>query len=414
MYYGADNARYKQVRTKSGITTTTHYIDKLYEVETTNGVKKHTSYISDVAILSSDEGLKFTFKDRLGSTTTISDQYGNNLTYRNFDPFGKPRQSNGNLSSTSSYGAVLGQYNDNTTRRGFTDHEHLDEVEFIHMNGRVYDYNLGRFLSVDPFIMSPGNSQALNPYSYGMNNPLSGTDPTGYIWETVWDVGNVIYDAGKVVYGAVTGNDAMVSEGLTDMALDAAAAAIPFVPAGASKFTRAGVDKIADVRQASKKTDTSNVQKPDNVSKTDGGSKGNGAESSQSASGSKPESTADIGSQEQISSTRELRGGNFKEGKAEAQNRSSGTCEYCGAQNANEGDHFIPLNEGKKKVNGGEMTKAQAKDTLNKSENIVNSCTSCNRGSGGKGTKMPSKTTGDGKWVPPNPSSHVKDKLDKM
>jgi hypothetical protein len=49
------------------------------------------------------------------------------------------------------------------------------------MNGRVYDYNLGRFLSVDPFIQSPTNSQSLNPYSYIMNNPLSGTDPTGYM-----------------------------------------------------------------------------------------------------------------------------------------------------------------------------------------------------------------------------------------
>ena len=49
------------------------------------------------------------------------------------------------------------------------------------MNGRVYDYNLGRFLSVDPFIQAPGNSQSMNPYSYVMNNPLSGTDPTGYI-----------------------------------------------------------------------------------------------------------------------------------------------------------------------------------------------------------------------------------------
>ena len=48
------------------------------------------------------------------------------------------------------------------------------------MNGRVYDYNLGRFLSVDPIIQSPGNSQSLNPYSYIMNNPLAGTDPTGY------------------------------------------------------------------------------------------------------------------------------------------------------------------------------------------------------------------------------------------
>jgi hypothetical protein len=49
------------------------------------------------------------------------------------------------------------------------------------MNGRVYDYNLGRFLSVDPFIQDPGNSQSMNPYSYIMNNPLAGTDPSGYV-----------------------------------------------------------------------------------------------------------------------------------------------------------------------------------------------------------------------------------------
>jgi hypothetical protein len=52
------------------------------------------------------------------------------------------------------------------------------------MNGRIYDYNLGRFLSVDPFIQDPGNSQSMNPYSYIMNNPLAGTDPSGYIVET--------------------------------------------------------------------------------------------------------------------------------------------------------------------------------------------------------------------------------------
>jgi hypothetical protein len=49
------------------------------------------------------------------------------------------------------------------------------------MNGRVYDYNLGRFLSVDPFIQDPDNSQSMNPYSYIMNNPLSGSDPSGYV-----------------------------------------------------------------------------------------------------------------------------------------------------------------------------------------------------------------------------------------
>jgi hypothetical protein len=48
------------------------------------------------------------------------------------------------------------------------------------MNGRAYDYQLGRFLSVDPIIQFPTNSQSLNPYSYILNNPLAGTDPTGY------------------------------------------------------------------------------------------------------------------------------------------------------------------------------------------------------------------------------------------
>ena len=50
----------------------------------------------------------------------------------------------------------------------------------VHMNGRVYDYNVGRFLSVDPFLHGEAGSQGINPYSYVFNNPLAGTDPSGY------------------------------------------------------------------------------------------------------------------------------------------------------------------------------------------------------------------------------------------
>lgn len=76
-----------------------------------------------------------------------------------------------------------------STARGFTDHEHFDSVGLINMNGRVYDPELGRFMSADPFVQAPYNSQSYNRYSYVFNNPLSYTDPTGYISDIYKDYG---------------------------------------------------------------------------------------------------------------------------------------------------------------------------------------------------------------------------------
>jgi RHS repeat-associated protein len=58
----------------------------------------------------------------------------------------------------------------------------VDELGIIHMNGRIYDPELGRFLSADPNIQAPLNSQSHNRYSYVLNNPLKYTDPSGYSW----------------------------------------------------------------------------------------------------------------------------------------------------------------------------------------------------------------------------------------
>ncbi len=178
-FYAPDLSRYKQT---NGAKTTV-YIDKLFEKITDTGKTQYRYFIDDIAVLTETETasdtqqeIVFTHRDRLGSTVAMADDLGMAVETHSFDPFGKPRD--GDLSDKLD--AVLdSQY----TTRGFTDHEHLDDVELIHMNGRVYDYNLGRFLSVDPFIQDPGNSQSMNPYSYIMNNPLAGTDPTGYIGE---------------------------------------------------------------------------------------------------------------------------------------------------------------------------------------------------------------------------------------
>jgi RHS repeat-associated protein len=56
----------------------------------------------------------------------------------------------------------------------------MNDVGIIHMNGRIYDPILGRFLQADPFIQFPNNSQSYNRYSYVLNNPMTLTDPSGY------------------------------------------------------------------------------------------------------------------------------------------------------------------------------------------------------------------------------------------
>src|SRR5262249_43418624 len=66
------------------------------------------------------------------------------------------------------------------THHGFTSHEMLDNLNLVHMNGRVYDPIIGRFLSADPFIDGAGSTQGWNRYAYVHNNPLSYTDPSGF------------------------------------------------------------------------------------------------------------------------------------------------------------------------------------------------------------------------------------------
>ncbi|EMN6208991.1 VCBS repeat-containing protein [Vibrio vulnificus] len=176
--YGVNQQRYERIdRNENGVTQTI-YLDSTEIIKQPNGQTTFRYYIGDFAIYEKTVGkasssvIRYLHKDHLGSVIAISNQNGEIEERFSYDAWGKRRSSSWNKPDTST--SEVG-------RIGFTGHEMLDEVGLIHMNGRVYDPTIGRFLSADPFIQDEWfATQAFNRYSYVQNNPLSYTDPTGY------------------------------------------------------------------------------------------------------------------------------------------------------------------------------------------------------------------------------------------
>ncbi len=130
--------------------------------------------------ITNDEELTMNYllKDHLGIINYILDATGKVEQQLNYDAWGRRRDPD-----TWQY------YSSSTTPptpmfdRGFTMHEHLSAFKLINMNGRMYDPVMSRFLSPDPIIQFPANSQSYNSYSYVLNNPLKFTDPSGFLAE---------------------------------------------------------------------------------------------------------------------------------------------------------------------------------------------------------------------------------------
>jgi len=117
-------------------------------------------------------------RDYQGSITHIVNADGSLKQELSYDPWGRLR----NPATQQAY--ALGAEPALFLGRGYTGHEHLQQFGLINMNARLYDPAVGRFLSADPYIQDPGNSQNYNRYTYCLNNPLKYTDPSGeeYKW----------------------------------------------------------------------------------------------------------------------------------------------------------------------------------------------------------------------------------------
>jgi len=158
---------------------------------------------------------RYLHHDNLGSVTAETDWIGRVMDRRAYEPFGTRRQMTGWIN------------NNYTTNRGFTGHEHFDELDIVHMNGRIYDPVIGRFMSADPYIQAPGNLQSYNRYSYVLNNPLLYTDPSGY------------FSLRKLFKAAVVAVAAYYTAGAASSAYAASAATSAAAATGAAAGTAA-------------------------------------------------------------------------------------------------------------------------------------------------------------------------------
>ncbi|WP_407484001.1 RHS repeat domain-containing protein [Elizabethkingia meningoseptica] len=114
-------------------------------------------------------------KDYLGSILAISDEQGNLVQETHFDAWS--RLAAGGI-------GLLG--------RSYTSHEHFEDIGIIHMNGRLYDPLLRRFLNADENIQDPYNTQNYNKYGYVINNPLMYNDPNGQFLQVLFAIIQII------------------------------------------------------------------------------------------------------------------------------------------------------------------------------------------------------------------------------
>ena len=134
-------------------------------------------------------------QDHLGSVVATTNASGAVTERRSFDPWGRVRATDGAPTQDGELPKGLASVTD----RGYTMHEHLEGIGLLHMNGRAYDFTVGRFTSPDPFVPQPDDMQSYNRYAYVMNRPLNSTDPTGYFdedkgygygggWSSLWGI----------------------------------------------------------------------------------------------------------------------------------------------------------------------------------------------------------------------------------
>ena len=230
--YAADGTKLRTVHKAGSTTTTTDYCGNVvYENGTQKLLLTEEGYVT-----LADSKYHYYLKDHQGNNRVVISQSGTVEETNHYYPFGGVFAATNNVQPYKYNGKEF---------------DNKNGLNWYDYGARHYDAALGRFVSVDPL---SEQDYAVSPYTYCGNNPVLRIDKDGRIWETVWDVGNMLYDAGAAVAAHIRGDHVSAQSHWVDLGVDAIAAALPFVPAGTTKALKAA-DKGVDAVQNAKTVD---------------------------------------------------------------------------------------------------------------------------------------------------------------
>jgi len=167
---------------KSSQSGTTLYPNKYLELRDGNVVQYVYAGNSAIATIE-DNTIYYNHTDHLSGSNVITDENGQINQLLDYYPYGGER--------------INEQTTEHNETKKYTGYEMDDETGMYYANARYYNANIGRFVSVDPVVISIGdtqrikektgleqkkyleNPQILNSYSYSYNNPLIYKDKSG-------------------------------------------------------------------------------------------------------------------------------------------------------------------------------------------------------------------------------------------
>ncbi|MBG6063164.1 RHS repeat-associated protein [Flavobacterium sp. CG_9.1] len=209
--YNDDNSRSTMFYGGTGLKETRQY-RKYYSADGSMEIKQNmvTGAVEFVTYIGGDgytaplvvksdgttQNYLYLHRDYQGSILAITNSLGQVVEKRLFDAWGNIAKVQDGAGNTLNGLTILD--------RGYTGHEHLQSVGLIHMNGRLYDPKLHRFLQPDNYIQDPSNTQNYNRYGYCWNNPLKYSDPSGeFTWSDLFAAAAIV--AGVIVVIASAG-----------------------------------------------------------------------------------------------------------------------------------------------------------------------------------------------------------------